>query len=172
MEYLDELNELVTKLNEIDFDNIAKNIVTSQRVYICGNGGSSSTASHIVNDLKKMCNIDACCLTDNVPLVTALANDVSYESIFSEQILRFGNEEDMLIVLTGSGNSKNLLHAIDVAILKNMMVIAFVGADGGEIKELYSDCIQVIHTESDMQHSEDLHLIIGHILCKMIANYF
>jgi len=151
--YID--GELLEQLSELL-------IRTHGRIFLCGNGGSSCTAQHISEDLALMCGLDTQCLTDNTGYITALANDISYDDIFSEQLKRMGSEKDILIVISGSGNSKNIIKAVDTAKKIGMFIIAIVGTDGGKLKK--KNINDIIHIKTDMQHFEDCSLIIGHML--------
>jgi len=174
-DYIDELHRCLDSIESqsekiLEIVDILKTTKKElNRVFICGNGGSSSTASHMVNDLVKMCGINATCLSDNVPLVTAIANDVDYEHIFSNQLLNLSNMYDTLIVISGSGNSPNIIEAIRYCKqCTGMKIIAFVGQDGGYVAHM--DGIHLIHIPTDMLHAEDCHLILEHIISTEIKN--
>ena len=142
-------------------------------VFICGNGGSAGNAMHLANDFiygagtKNERGIKVEALNANSSVITCLANDIGYENIFSEQIKVKGNKNDILIILSGSGNSKNIINALKIANQKDMITFAILGYDGGEAKKI-AKCS--IHFEiNDMQISEDLQLIVGH-LCMQWLN--
>jgi D-sedoheptulose 7-phosphate isomerase len=141
-------------------------------IFLCGNGGSAGNAIHIANDFiygagkanGKGIRVEA--LSANPAVITCLANDVGYDYIFSEQIKVKGNEGDMLIVLSGSGNSSNVVQAINVANSLGMKTVAILGYDGGECKKIAQ---LPIHFEiKDMQIAEDLQLIILHMCMKLL----
>ena len=161
--FTDELIEIYRILLEARLKN--------RRVFLCGNGGSSCVASHISQDLVKMCYIDSTCLTDSIPTITAISNDISYNKIFTEQLKILAKPDDILIVFTGSGNSKNILNALTYAKYNNMKIISIVGTDGGELLSKSPICSgQVtIHIEDDMQKSEDLFVAIFHILIQKLC---
>lgn len=139
-------------------------------VFSCGNGGSSSVASHLVNDLSIHGGIKATCLTDNTPTITAIANDDSYENIFSNQLEVLANPNDILIVFSGSGSSRNILKAIDKAIEKKMRIIAFIGTDGGEILKTYRGSIHyLIHIPIPMSNYEDSQTVFIHLLMDLFS---
>jgi len=146
---------------------IVKIIKGSNRVFICGNGGSSSTASHMANDLQKMCGIKAICLSDNIPLLTAWANDTEYKRIFREQIAILGDTNDVLIIFSGSGDSDNLIEAINYAYDNGIISIAILGSDKGRIAKMEEPIKFIIN--SDMLHAEDWHLTLEHLICKLIS---
>lgn len=141
------------------------------KIYICGNGGSASTASHFQTDLNKAFSIvrntmPAVCLADNVSTVTATANDESYEDVFRYQLQYLLHENDVLITISGSGNSDNVIRAAEYAKEKGNAVIAIVGYDGGKLRAL-SD--YVFHAAvNHMQVSEDIHLMFCHLVSVMI----
>lgn len=161
--YLFEFNEIFKFIDIEELESIAELLkIIKGRVFICGNGGSACTAQHIAEDMVLMANLESICLSDNVGCLTALANDISYEDVFSEQIKRFARPYDILIVISGSGNSKNILKAVDEAKKKGIFTIAIVGTKGGKLKKKKMN--HTIHIKTDMQHFEDCSLIIGHLL--------
>ncbi len=141
-------------------------------IFTAGNGGSASTASHICNDLLKGCNVcgkggfRAECLADSLAVVTCLANDFDYESIFSIQLETKANPGDILILYSGSGNSPNILKAAAAARKKGMTVIGFTGRDGGKLAPLCD--IAVIAPSDSMEQIEDYHVIYLHSLSDTI----
>tara|TARA_Y100000992_G_scaffold180786_1_gene122066 strand:- start:782 stop:1366 length:585 start_codon:yes stop_codon:yes gene_type:complete len=167
--------------NLIDDQSIEKSvqlildaISLNKKIITCGNGGSASTASHYITDWNKMYNLATgnklrgVSLCDNVGLITAYGNDLNYESIFSEQINTLMDEGDLLIVISGSGNSPNILKAIDAAKRNGSKVLGVLGFDGGKALSM---CDVVFHVPSwDMQICEDIHLSFGHIVMKTICN--
>jgi D-sedoheptulose 7-phosphate isomerase len=174
-DYIDELtrqlNKLLTEPERETITDISNIIRDSNTIFICGNGGSAATAAHMVNDLIMQCGKRAYCLSDNTPTLTAYANDEKYDFVFNRQLQILANRFDTLIVITGSGNSQNILDVVFDALSMNMSVIAFVGMDGGKLLKLYGDKINYIYFKNaDMQQSEDLHLIISHILTQMVRN--
>lgn len=137
-------------------------------IYTIGNGGSASTASHMANDLSNSVvflganRAKTFCLADNIPTITAIANDYSYDDVFSKQLHGLINKNDLLIAISGSGNSKNILNAVSYANNINTKVIAITGFDGGELKNMAKISINV--PVNNMQISEDIHLLISHLL--------
>ena len=138
-------------------------------IFVCGNGGSAATASHFVTDMLKgaSCNGEArfriMALTDSTPTITAYSNDVSYDCIFAEQLKNFAQPGDVLIALSGSGNSKNIVRAIECANELGCETIALTGRDGGAAGTLAS--LQIRVTEPHMGRIEDGHLMICHMIC-------
>lgn len=145
-------------------------------LFLCGNGGSSSTASHLAQDFQKMCGIRTYCLSDNIPLVTAWSNDNCYSCIFEKQLEGLSKSKDVLMVFSGSGDSKNIIHAVFHALQNDMKVIALIGETGGEVKKIYDKLkgespfdITLLYIDSDMQHAEDWHLVAGHLILKLVG---
>jgi D-sedoheptulose 7-phosphate isomerase len=145
----------------------------NKTIYFVGNGGSAGNAVHLANDLiygagvKNGGGLRVEALTANTAVLTCLANDTGYENIFSEQIKVKGNAGDVLIALSGSGNSPNIIKALEVANSIQMKTFAILGYDGGKCKEVAQ---YPIHFEvDDMQIAEDLQLIIGHICMQWLA---
>jgi D-sedoheptulose 7-phosphate isomerase len=143
------------------------------KIYLCGNGGSSSTASHLQSDLNRAfatsCNImPAVCLTDNVASLTAIANDIAYEDVFCHQLKYLLERQDALVAISASGNSANVIKAVEFARQNGSTVVAMVGFDGGRLKTL-SD--YVFHVPvCNMQVVEDLQLLSGHLISTLIRN--
>ena len=144
-------------------------------LFFCGNGGSSSTASHLAQDFQKMCGIKTYCLSDSTPLVTAWSNDNCFSCIFEKQLEALLKPNDVLMVFSGSGNSKNIVHAVFYTLQNGAKVIALIGETGGKIKEIYEKLkdessfdFTLLHIKSDMQHAEDWHLITGHLLLRLL----
>lgn len=137
-------------------------------IYICGNGGSAATASHYVGDFNKGISenkekkFHMICLSDNTPIIMAIANDFSYDEIFRYQLKSNLKATDLLICISGSGNSKNIINAVDYAKKVGCKVVGITGYDGGKLKQM-SD----YHMDAgidDMQISEDIHLIFDHMM--------
>lgn len=143
------------------------------KIYLCGNGGSSSTASHFQSDLNQAfassCQMmPAVCLTDNIAAVTAVANDVSYDDVFCHQLRYQLEGQDVLIAVSASGNSANVVKAAEFAKEKGCAVVALVGFDGGRLKAI-SD--YVFHVPvSNMQIVEDLQLLFCHLVSTLIRD--
>ena len=176
--YSDCLSETSSKidLDQIEkcFEIISSAQNTDKTIFTCGNGGSASTASHYVTDWTKMAKekkssiLKSFCLNDNIGLITAYANDIDYESIFEKQIEIYGNSGDILIVVSGSGNSSNIVNALHAARKRDMKSIAIVGYDGGKAAKI-CDCL--VHIPSfDMQICEDIHLMLGHFIMKRLTD--
>jgi histidinol-phosphate phosphatase family protein len=143
-------------------------------VFIIGNGGSASTASHMANDLTKQTHVPgrkplrAHALTNSVEALTAIANDTGYENIFATQLKTYARTGDLLILMSCSGNSPNLIKAVEVAKRLAVTTIAFGGLDGGHTRDL---CDHYIHVPSyDYGHVETAHVLIEHLLTKVLLD--
>ena len=145
---------------------------TGRQVFICGNGGSGANAMHIANDLiygiSKTVGSGLRChaLTANSSVVTCLANDEGYESIFSTQISVLASPGDVLLVLSGSGNSPNILSAIEAARAKEVKCYGILGYSGGKAKEMLD--VPIHFPIDDMQMSEDIQLMVAHIISQWL----
>lgn len=176
--YFENLKETIDNLSISDIESVANILIEARdngkTIYTMGNGGSGSTASHMVCDIVKGCSFNKdkkfkiFCLNDNIPTILAYSNDVSYDVIFEEQLKNILNSNDVILAISGSGNSKNIIRAIEFGKSKNAKIIGFTGYSGGKLKEL-SD-VSVNANINDMQISEDIHVIIMHILYKLLEN--
>ena len=147
--------------------------IQDRTIYFCGNGGSAGNAIHLANDfiygvgVKNGGGIRAEALSANPAIITCLANDLGYENIYSEQLRVKARQGDLLIVLSGSGNSPNVVRALETGNNIGMKTFAILGFSGGRCKELAA-C--PIHFEiNDMQIAEDLQLIVGHICMQWLC---
>lgn len=140
-----------------------------------GNGGSAATASHFACDLAKGTTMDnpsmrkrfkVTALTDNVPLLTAWANDIDYENMFVEQLKNLLEEGDLVIAISGSGNSKNVLKAVEYANTRAAKTVGLTGFEGGRLKDMVKECLIV--PSNSIERIEDVHLILEHLLCSYL----
>jgi D-sedoheptulose 7-phosphate isomerase len=159
------------KLAEIG-ELLLKAKADGRTVFLMGNGGSAATASHVTNDLVKGCRAGdtpgfrAFCLSDSNALVTCLANDFSYEEIYSILLRTYAQSGDIVLAFSGSGNSPNILHALKTAKAMGLATVGFGGRDGGRMKAL-CDHILIAPTDS-MEMLEDMHLIYFHdLVCAL-----
>jgi len=175
--YLITLNHAFSSSIQDDINELAKALMLAWRndknIYLCGNGGSAGNAVHVANDLLYGAGIangqglKVEALSANPAVLTCLANDLGYEHIYSEQINVKGSEGDLLIALSGSGKSPNIIKAIEAAAKKGMETFAILGFDGGACKLKAS---HVIHFHvNDMQIAEDLQLIVLHMCMKFLS---
>lgn len=175
-DYSKRLADSLDEINWTEVLHLSKELLAAKtrgsRVFLCGNGGSAANANHIANDLVYAVTectglgFDAVSLSANPAVLTCLANDVGYEDIFSEQLAVSGRENDLLLVLSGSGNSQNIFNALIMAKKLKMRTSAILGFDGGMCKEITD---LPIHVEvADMQISEDIQLALGHMIMKWL----
>ncbi len=175
--YLNEEIKVISKLDEDEISTVMnvleKTRLTGNRVFICGNGGSAATASHFTCDFNKGVSYSQKvkynfeCLNDNIPMMMAIANDISYEDIFSEPLKNKMHKEDVLFVISGSGNSKNVVKAVEYAKSIDATTVGLVGYSGGKVKELCDYCIHV--KIDNMQIVEDIHMIMDHVMMFVLS---
>ena len=143
-----------------------------RHIFVCGNGGSASTASHFACDIVKGASFNRdrrfriMALTDSLPTITAYSNDVSYECVFVEQLKNFAHRGDLVMCISGSGNSPNVLRAMEFANSIGCRTIALSGRDGGKLGPMAQLSIQV--PVPHMGRIEDAHMVV----CHMIAYRF
>lgn len=144
-------------------------------IFIAGNGGSAATASHWVNDLGKATKrsgrpaMRVVCLADNISWLSALANDEGYERVFAGQLENFGEKGDVLVVISASGNSPNLIAATDLARRLSVQTIGLLGFDGGKLKDLVDECVLVESRPGAYEIVEDAHSVICHAITKCLV---
>ena len=173
------INGLQLSLNELPADRIEKVInalhearMNSRTIFIMGNGGSASTAAHFVCDLAKGTREEGwpmfkvIGLSDNMAIFSAYANDEGYENVFAQQLASFVEADDIVIGISASGNSVNVLNAIELGNKVGARTIGMTGFDGGQLRKMVDIDI---HIPSDcIEHVEDIHLMLEHLICKAI----
>lgn len=179
--YLQYINEKNNLLKNIDFNKLDK-IVTAIKIciknnniiYSCGNGGSSSLADHLSCDFIKQTNnktnfkLKSISLASNFSLISAIANDISFEEIFSFQVEKLCKKNDMLILFSVSGNSKNLINATKVAKKKKVKTISFTGFNGGKLSKLTD--YNINFSMANYGIVEDCHTTMMHYLSQFLRN--
>jgi D-sedoheptulose 7-phosphate isomerase len=169
-------NEELLAAIEKTVDVIVTAFKNSKRVYFCGNGGSAADAQHLAAEFSGRFYTDrkalpAEALHCNTSYLTAVANDYSFDVIYSRMIDGIGESGDVLVGLSTSGNSKNILNAFETARAKKITTIGFTGASGGKMKQLSDQLINV--PSSDTPRIQESHIMIGHIICQLVEeNYF
>jgi D-sedoheptulose 7-phosphate isomerase len=174
--YFDILKTTIDKLEKAELEKalicLKKARDTRHFIYSMGNGGSAATASHYAGDFNKGLSLNRekrfrfISLNDNLPTVLSLANDVSYESIFVEQLKNFLEPGDVIVAISGSGNSANVINAVRYAKEHGAEIIGLTGYDGGKLKGL-SDI--KLHVPLDnMQIVEDLHMVFDHLMMSIL----
>jgi len=177
--YLDELKKTLDRLDRQGISLLINELINVHAhggtIYIFGNGGSASTASHFASDFNKGVSQNlsqrfrVVCLNDNIPSVLAIANDIGYEQVFKFQMENYLQPDDLVIAISGSGNSKNVIMAVEYANSKGVKTFALTGYDGGRLKEIASNYIVV--PVNDMQKVEDIHLILNHMMMQIIKKW-
>ena len=179
-DYMGRLKQTFDALDRDQINNVMNVLLrvyeNENTIYIFGNGGSASTASHYVCDFNKGVSIKLTkkfrfvCLNDNIATVMAIANDCGYENVFSMQLEGKLKEGDVVFAISGSGNSKNVIKAVEYAKSQGNEVISLIGYSGGKLLEL-SD--YPIHAKiNDMQIAEDVHMMLCHMMSSIIAKRF
>ena len=166
-------------LDEIPFqavDDVVNILMEAARmgrmVYVFGNGGSAATATHMGCDLAKrpavagQPRLRVIALNDNTSIMTAISNDISYDEVFAEQLRPLVRPHDIVIGISGSGNSRNVLNAIQVANDAGAVTIGFCGFDGGKLKGMVQYAVHV--PSSNMAMVEDVHLMLEHAICEKL----
>ena len=176
-QYFDELQGVVADLSHDSIDQIADTLLmayeSEKSLYLFGNGGSAALASHFACDLGKgtaYCNggkrFRVLSLTDNLPTLTAWANDSGFEDVYSEQLKNFVQPDDVAFAISASGNSRNVLNALRIGREAGARTVGLSGFDGGKMKSMCDMCIVV--PSNNMQIIEDLHLAMAHSIYRIV----
>jgi len=178
IDYLKGLHACLDELSSQDIEGIADIIFDAcnkgKRVFFLGNGGSATTAGHFARDLqigtaiKGKPRVRATSLTDNIACVTSLANDVDYDSIFKEQLVGQVGEGDVVIGISASGNSPNVLRGIEFARSQGAVTVGLIGFGGGKLKELTHK--HIVLSSRDYGQVEDVHLTLDHIISYLVKD--
>jgi phosphoheptose isomerase len=178
LQYISEKNDLLQNIDFIEVDEILieikKCIKRSNIIYSCGNGGSSSLADHLTCDFIKQTNnrtnfkLKSISLTSNFSLISAISNDISFDEIFSFQVKKLCKKNDILILFSVSGNSKNLINAVKIAKKKKVKTISFTGFDGGKLSKL-SD-FNINFPMANYGIVEDCHVTMMHYISQYLRN--
>lgn len=175
-DYIERLRQALDTFPHEQLEAIVEVFLAALRnkrtIFVMGNGGSGATASHWVCDMNKGCSYGRehrfrmVCLNDNIPTILAYGNDVGYEDIFVEQLKNFLEEGDVVIAISGSGNSKNVVKAIEYAKSKGAITVGLVGYSGGKLLDL----VQIpLHIQvEDMQIVEDVHMMVVHMTTQRL----
>jgi D-sedoheptulose 7-phosphate isomerase len=170
--------EIAASLDIDSIDALMEKLDATRRaggsIYIMGNGGSAATASHFVNDFNKGASESMdprfrfYCLNDNTSTIMAIANDASYDDIFEFQLKNYLRDGDLVIGISGGGNSLNVVKAIAYAKARAVATAAIVGFDGGKLAKIAD---LVVHVRSNnMQHVEDMHMILDHLMMSIMRD--
>jgi D-sedoheptulose 7-phosphate isomerase len=169
--YLRDVSRLLAELPVETIRGVVDRLLQAyredHRLILLGNGGSAATASHLVADFQKMIYLSggkpfrAMACTDSMPLVTAWSNDTEYANVFAEQVRTWAEPGDVVLAISGSGNSPNVLKAVEVAREKGATTIGLSGFTGGRLAEMVD--VPIVVPCDNMQRIEDVHMIVGHI---------
>lgn len=187
---IQEFIEIIkTEIDKIDCDSVKRLNDLLYKVwenkccvYVCGNGGSAALASHLCEDLAKgtiynkdlmdesVKRLRIMSLTDNVPWITAIGNDLAYDQIYVQQLMHFGQEGDLLIAISGSGNSPNIINAVDWANRHGMTTFGFSGYSGGKLKQMQAGGIHIASNDMGVVesiHGTLIHWIVDDLLARI-----
>jgi D-sedoheptulose 7-phosphate isomerase len=171
--YLKYLCEVLQSIDTESVGRFIKILLDARKrgstIFFVGNGGSASTSSHFANDLSIGTNsyilpFRAISLADNQAIVTAIANDFGYDEVFSRQLQVLGKSDDVLVAISASGNSPNLIKALEYALSANIKTVAITAFDGGRMKQLAEDGIHVSTMLKEYGPAEDAHLVLDHLV--------
>jgi D-sedoheptulose 7-phosphate isomerase len=170
--YVLDLKLALDQLPLVQVNNLATRIhqarLAGQRVFVFGNGGSAATASHLACDLGKntvvahLPRLRALALTDNMALFSATANDLGYQNVFAEQLVNFIEPNDIVIAISASGNSPNVLEAVALARRSHAYTVGWSGYEGGKLAQLVD--LPVVVRSHCIEQIEDIHLVLAHLL--------
>lgn len=174
--YLNLIKDTIDKLDRVEIEKTVEAFMrvyhAEKTIYIFGNGGSAASATHATGDFVKGASyglekrFKVMSLVDNLPALMAIANDISYDDIFVEQLKNFIQPGDLVIGISGSGNSKNVVKAMEYARQKGVQTVAFCGYKGGKIKELAD--ISIHSVALDMEVAEDIHMMVFNVIKKEV----
>ena len=174
--YADKLSHVLASADWSNVDQLGKDIrecwLAGRQVFFCGNGGSAGNAIHLANDFlygiakRTGAGLKVQALSANQAVMTCLANDVGYDSIYAEQLAVLAKAGDLLVVLSGSGNSPNILRVLEQASSMGVKSSAILGYNGGKCKSLAD--LPIHFPIDDMQIAEDMQLVVGHMLMKWL----
>jgi D-sedoheptulose 7-phosphate isomerase len=184
------LTKTIESINSLDeskltffVEKIMETIAKKNTIFFAGNGGSASTASHFVNDLLtaytyeqtaerpftyKKAKVQS--LTESTGIVTGLTNDFNFDDIFVNQLRTISDAGDMLVIITASGNSQNLLNAVSYANENGIFTVAIVGFDGGKVSKMAQLVLHAKTDKGDYGPAEDVHLVINHAVASLIRD--
>ncbi len=150
---------------------VVETLKIGNKILLCGNGGSAADAQHIAAELtgrfkKERKGLPAIAITTDTSALTAIANDYGYDKVFSRQIEALANPDDTLIAISTSGNSTNVIEAINVAKEIGCNTIALCGKDGGKMAKMCD--ISIVIPSNDTAHIQEMHIMIGHIICSIV----
>jgi D-sedoheptulose 7-phosphate isomerase len=176
--YLSEVQETIDQMDQAPIEKVIQTLhdarLNDQQVFILGNGGSAATASHFVCDLAKNTRLPGCPdlraigLADNMAILSAYANDEGYENVFAQQLKNLVRADDVVIAISTSGNSANVLNAVELANRLGATTIGFTGRDGGHLGPIVSIEVRVPNQHADQ--IEDVHLMLAHLISRSLTS--
>lgn len=178
--YINYLQSVLLRVDTSEIGHFIETLLDARNrgvtIFFIGNGGSAATASHFANDLAFGTNdykhpFRVISLTDNVPVLTALGNDFGYEEIFVRQLQVLGNKGDVLVGISASGNSPNLLKAFDYALSAGIKTVAITAFDGGKMKDVADEGIHVPTEPREYGPAEDVHMVLDHLVGAYLVRY-
>jgi D-sedoheptulose 7-phosphate isomerase len=166
--------EALTALDDVvqsAIDELTAALARGNKIMFCGNGGSAADAQHLAAELIGRYKLDraplpALALTVDTSALTAIANDYSFDEVFARQLRGLGQAGDVLVVISTSGNSKNVLRAIEAAREKEIKTIGLTGQAGGDMRQLCDLCICVPSDQTN--HIQEMHIAVGHVMCGQV----
>lgn len=177
--YFTEVEHMLEAISTINLQQVLNMLERAysenRRVFVMGNGGSAATASHFALDLAKNTIAGGCrrlrvlSLTDHVPLITAWSNDYAYEHIFSEQLANLVEPNDVVIGISASGNSLNVINACYLARQEGAKTIGLLGANGGKMKEIVD--AYILAPGQNIEQEEDAHMILAHVITRHMRDF-
>ena len=178
-EYIELEKKILDQLDASEINNMMNAIVEAyneeKNIYIFGNGGSSATASHYQNDFNKGLSeklqkkFNMVCLNNDMPTIMAIANDISFDEVFRFQLDGRMKQGDLVIAISGSGNSRNVINAVTYAKEQGNKVIGLCGYDGGKLKQMADIPVHV--NIDNMQVVEDIHMVLDHLMMTVLGKY-
>ena len=178
--YFQYLGEIIERINLAEIRQFVETLLDARergvRIFFIGNGGSAATASHFANDLSFGTNdyekpFKVMSLTDNVPVVTALSNDFGYDDIFIRQLKIYAEKGDIVVGISASGNSQNLLEAFKYATKAGITTVALTAFNGGKLKEIADQGIHIPTGIKEYGPAEDIHMILDHLISAYLNRY-
>ena len=178
--YIDYLTTVLKNIDTKEIGIFTKTLLEARTrgatIFFVGNGGSSATASHFANDLAIGCNdydkpFRVISLNDNIPILTAIGNDFGYEEIFVRQLQVYGNRGDVIVGISASGNSQNLINAFEYAKSVSIKTVALTAFDGGLMKTLADEGIHVPTDLKEYGPAEDAHMVLDHLIGSYLMRF-
>ena len=178
--YIKYLQSVLQRIDTAEIGRFIETLLDARQrgatIFFMGNGGSAATASHFANDLAFGTNdyeqpFRVISLADNVSVLTALGNDFGYEEVFVRQLRVLGKKGDVLVGISASGNSPNLVRAFDYALSAGIKTVAITAFDGGKMKTMADECIHVPTEPKEYGPAEDAHMILDHLVGSYLMRY-